>query len=230
MLLSPDDHRRIAQATVEAEATTRGEFVCVIADEASSYVEVSLAWGAAVALVAPVFLIVLISSTHLDDSFGGWRAAHIAANHNPVTLMLSTYAVAQGLLFVVIALLASIPVIRRALTPASLKRGHVRQRALEQFFARDLHKTHERTGVLIYTSLKDRCAEVIADIGINAKVDPKAWDEVIAALVAGMRAGKPGNGFVSAIEKSGRLLATHFPAQGTNPNELPDGIIETASP
>ena len=230
MFLSPEDHRRIEQATVAAESTTRGEFVCVVAEEASPYMEVPLAWAAAVALVAPVFLIVLGAATNLDEALRGWSAAHIAATHTAVTSVLSTYAMLQGLLFVAIALLASIPGVRRALTPASLKHGHVHQRALEQFFARDLHKTGERTGVLIYASLKDRCAEVIADTGINAKVDPRAWDEVIAALVAGMRAGEPGNGFVAAIEKSGRLLATHFPADGTNPNELPDGIIETASP
>lgn len=230
MFMSPDDHRRIEKATASAEATTRGEIVCVVAEEASFYMEVPLAWAAAVALVAPVFLIVLGAATHLDDTLRGWSAAHIAATHTAVTTVLSAYAMLQGLIFVAIALLTSIPVVRRALAPASLKHGHVHQRALEQFFARDLHKTDERTGVLIYASLKDRCAEVIADTGINATVDPRAWDEVIAALVAGIRAGQPGNGFVAAIEKTGRLLATHFPADRTNPNELPDGIIETASP
>jgi putative membrane protein len=230
MFLSPEDLTRIEQATAAAESTTRGEIVCVLAEEASPYMEVPFVWAAAGALVLPLFLLALGTATHLDDGLRGWSAAHIAATHSTVAIVLSAYALLQSILFIAITLVVSIPVVRRTLTPSSLKHGHVHQRALEQFFARDLHKTRERTGVLIYASLKDRCAEVIADAGINAKVDPRAWDEVIAALVARMRAGEPGEGFVAAIEKCRSLLATHFPAHGANANELPDVIVGTRSP
>ncbi len=231
MLLSAQDHTRIAQATAAAEATTRGEIVCVVADEAAPYMEVPLAWAAAGALVLPLIPLSFGAlAAHLDDGLRGWSAAHIAATHVTVAAVLGAYALLQCMLFLAIALLASIPIVRRLLTPGSLKRGYVHQRALEQFFARDLHTTRERTGVLIYASLKDRRAEVVADIGIHAKVGPQAWDGVIAVLVAGMRAGEPGNGVVAAIRETGRLLTTHFPAEGDNPNELPNTITETASP
>ena len=229
MFLSPDDHKRIEGARAAAAAMTRGDIVCVVANEASPYMEVPLAWAAAVALVAPGFLLILGTETHLDHAFGGWNAGHIAPTRFEVTSVLASYALLQGLLFVAIALVASIPGIRRALTPASVRHGHVHQRALEQFFARDLHKADEHSSVLIYASLKDRCAEVIADTGINSQVDPLAWNEVIATLVAGMRAGKPSDGFVAAIERSGRLLQTHFPAQHTNAHEASDRMTETAN-
>ena len=77
--------------------------------------------------------------------------------------------------------------------------------------------------------MTDRCAEVVADEGVNAKVSPQAWAEVIAALTVGMQAGKPGDGFVHAIEGCGRLLAAHFPSEGANRNELPDAVVETQS-
>lgn len=231
MLLSPQDSKRIEQATAAAEATTRGEIVCVVTEEASPYMEVPLAWAAAGALVLPLLLLALgTTAAHLDSGLRGWSAAHIAATHTAVATVLSAYAVLQCLLFVAIALLVSVPVVRRTFTPASLKHGQVHQRALEQFFARDLHNTRERSGVLIFASLKDRYAEVIADTGINDKVDPRAWNEVIAVLVAHMRTGELGNGFVAAIEKCGGLLATHFPARGPKPNELPDVIVVTPSP
>jgi putative membrane protein len=231
MLLSPQDHKRIELATAAAEATTRGQIVCVVAHEAAPYMEVPLAWAAAGALLTPVVLLALGGvATHWFDNVWGWSAVNVAATHTTIAAALGAYALLQCLLFVVIALMASIPAIRRTLTPASIKHGHVHQRALEQFFARGMENTHERTGVLIYASLQDRCAEVVADTGINANVDPRAWDEVIAALVTGMRAGQPGNGFVAAIERCGRLLALHFPAHGTRLNELPDGVIETAGP
>lgn len=214
MLLDPDEHRRIAEAVGAAEATTRGEIVCVITDEAARYAEVPLAWAAAGAIILPILAL-------------GWVAAHVGAAHASVLTALSGYALVQCLLFFGILLLVSIPVIRRTLTPPSLKRAHVRSRAMEHFFARSLDATRERTGVLILVSLKDRRAEVLADTGISDKVAPSAWDEVISDLVSGAKLKKPADGIVAAIARCGRILATHFPSGAYNPNELPNAIVES---
>ena len=225
MLLSPDEHERIQQAVAAAELTTRGEIVCVIADEASPYLEVPLAWAAAVAIALPLLLLALSNfSSHPDVMAWGWRAPHVGATHTDVNAALAAYAMAQSVLFIAVALLVSIPVVRRFLTPASLKRGHVHRRALEQFVARNLHNTREHTGVLIYASLEERCAEVLADTGVVAKVPINTWDEIIAKLVGNIKAGAPGDGFVEAVEHCGQILATHFPAHGRNLNELPNAI------
>ena len=67
MLLNPDDHKRIQQAVAAAELTTRGEIVCVVADEASPYLEVPFAWAAAVAIALPLLLLALSNfSSHPD--------------------------------------------------------------------------------------------------------------------------------------------------------------------
>ena len=230
MLLTPEDHTRIQQATQAAEATTRGEIVCVVANEASHYLEVPLAWAAVGALILPLLPLTLgVGANWLDQGLRGWSVGHVAASHATVIGVLVGYALIQSLLFTVIALIASIPVVRRALTPRLIRHGHVHQRAVEQFYARDLHKTRERTGVLIYASLKDRMVEVIGDDGINAKVGAHEWDEVVSRLTKGIKAGRPADGFVDAIGACGRLLATHFPAEGVNPNELPDGLSEDPS-
>jgi putative membrane protein len=227
MLLNSDDHRRIAQAVGAAEATTRGEIVCVVTDEAARYAEVPLAWAAAGALGLPILaLAVVVTAGKFDYAFGGWVAANVAAAHAAVVTALTGYALVQCLLFVAIMVLVSIPPIRRWLTPPSLKRAHVRARAMEQFFARSLDKTRERTGVLIFVSLKDRHAQVLADTGISGKVPPAAWDEVIGELVKGVKADKPADGFVGAIAMCGRLLSTHFPAGADNPNELANTVVE----
>jgi putative membrane protein len=228
VLLSRDDHQRIAHAVEEAEATTRGEIVCVVTDEAARYSEVPLAWAAAGALILPILALAATEvGGHFDYAFGGWTAAHVAAVHAAVVTALTWYAAVQCFLFVGILVVASIPPIRRRLTPPSLKRAHVRSRAMDQFFARNLDKTRERTGVLIFVSLKDRRAEVLADTGINSKVDPSAWDDVIGELVKGIKKGKAADGFVKAIASCGRLLTNHFPAPAENPNELPDDLIES---
>ena len=227
MLLSSEDHHRIEKAVTAAEATTRGEIVCVVTDEAAHYGEVPLAWATAAALLVPlVALAVAGVAGRFDYAFGGWAAGHVAAAHAAVLTALTSYALAQGALFIGVFALVSIPPIRRRLTPTPHKRVQVRARALEQFYARGLDKTRERTAVLIFVSLHDRRAEVLADSGISDKVDASAWSDVIADLVAGIRDRKPGDGFVAAIERCGRHLAEHFPAGPDNPNELSDTLVE----
>jgi len=228
MLLSRDDHDRIERAIAAAEATTRGEIVCSVTDEAATYAEVPLAWAATGALLLPLLaLAVARAAGHFDYALGGWSAAHVAAMHAAVLTALTGYALLQCLLFASIFALVSLSPVRRALTPPALKRTRVRERALEQFFARGLDKTREHTGVLIFVSLKDRRAEVLADSGINAKVGAAAWDKAIEDLLSGVKVGDPGRGLVAAIERCGRLLTEHFPAGPENPDELPNALIET---
>lgn len=227
MLLSPDDHRRIAEAVGAVEATTRGEIVCVLTNEASRYPEVPLAWAAAGAILLPALgLADARFIGDIDYAFGGWAAAHMAAAHAAVLTTLNGYALVQFLLFLGILVLASIPPVRRMLTPAYMKRSEVHARALEHFFSRHLDMTREHTGVLIFVALKDRRAEVLADSGISSKVPPSAWDEVVNELVEGAKTNAAGDGIVAAVVRSGRLLAEHFPAGVDNPNERPDALIE----
>lgn len=228
MLLSSEDHVRIELAIATAERGTRGEIVCIVTDEVGPYAEVPLAWAAVVALVFPFLMLAGAGAVGLFDyAFGGWVAAQLAATHAAVLTALTTYALLQCTLFVGVFVIASIPPIRRRLTPVLLKRARVRKRALEQFFERGLNETEERTGVLIFVSLNDRRAEVLADSGINAKVDASAWSDVVTDLVAGVVAGRPGDGIVAAIGRCGGILAGHFPAEPDNLDELPDRLIES---
>ena len=48
----------------------------------------------------------------------------------------------------------------------------------------------------------------------------------MAALIAEIREGRPGEGLSAAIGKIGAILAEHFPFTGTDPNEMPDRLIE----
>ena len=48
----------------------------------------------------------------------------------------------------------------------------------------------------------------------------------MAALLAGLRAGRPADGLVDAVGKVGAVLAQHFPRADDDVNELPDRLIE----
>jgi len=229
MKLTPAEHARINAAIAEAEARTSGEIFCILAREVSDYRETPLVWAAAAAFLLPLLLIPMGFEAAWFDwvpFFGGWTAGHAGGQDYATTAALAAFAAVQALTFLAAALVVSLPGLRRALTPRALKRERVHKAALEQFLAKGLHVTAGRTGVLIFASVGDHVAEVIADEGIYAKVDAGVWREAIERLTGGLRAGKPADGFVAAIELCGAVLAEHFPPGSRNPNEIPDTLVE----
>lgn len=227
-MLSETDRARIEAAVKAAEAGTTGEIYCVVAPESSEYLEVPIAWGAIAALAAPAAL--LAAGIHVsapDDFGGGWSAAQMSsAAEAAAREALSGAILLQGALFVVVAMLVAIPVVRQFMTPRALKRERVRRRAHEQFLAKNLQATRERTGVLIYVSAREHMAELIADDGIAAKVQDGAWEGAMRRLIEGLKSGRPAEGFEDAIGLCGAILAEHFPPrEGDNPNELSDSVV-----
>jgi putative membrane protein len=223
--MTPQDLDRIAGAVAQAEKTTAGEIFCVLAPEVSDYRETPLVWAAAAALVLPAgALFAGFRPEMLTRLFGGWSVGHAAALDGAILSALSTYIAAQAVVFVVAALLASIPPVRRALTPGSLKAARVRRAAMEQFLGHGLHVTRDRTGVLIFAALAEHRVEVIADEGIYAAAPNTVWDEVVADMVSGLKAGKIADGFVAAVARTGTILAAHVPPRADDRNELPDGL------
>ncbi|HEY8573033.1 TPM domain-containing protein [Phenylobacterium sp.] len=223
---SPSDLAAIEAAVREAEARTTGEIYCVVAEESSDYAETPLAWAAGVALLGPILLLLIGVTVELPNLFGGWTAAQADAGRAAAQAALVDAVLLQGLLFLATFLLGSIPAVRRRLTPRGLKRERVRRHAQELFAAKNLHATRERTGVLIYVSAAEHMAELIADEGIAAVVEPGVWERAMAALVAGLKRNEPAAGFAAAIGLCADVLAEHFPARpGDNPNELPDAVV-----
>ena len=201
-MISQADRERIADAIRVAEAKTSGEIFCVIARHASDYRLVPLAWAAAVALVVPAPLIY----------FTLWPA--------------SVIYVVQLIVFIAAALGLSLPDVRFHIVPRRTQHERAHLQAMQQFLAHGLHHTKNRTGVLIFASVAERYAEIVADAGINEKVTPHVWDQAIAALIAGVKQGRAGDGFVAAIEQCGAVLAEHFPPGALDRDELPNKLVE----
>jgi putative membrane protein len=230
--LSPSDLTAIEAAVRAAEVRTTGEIYCVVTEESSHYNEIPIAWAAGVALLGPAVLLIAGVHVTIPDLFATWSASDVgAAIETAVRRALIGAIVVQGLLFVVTALIVSIPAVRRALTPRSLKRHRVQRRAAEQFIAKNMHLTRERTGVMLFVSLGERMAELIADEGIADHVEPHVWDRAMAALTDGLKHGQVEAGFAAAIGLCGDVLAEKFPARpGDNPNELPDAVVILPKP
>ena len=82
------------------------------------------------------------------------------------------------------------------------------------------------TACLIYLLLADHDFEIVADRGIDARVGHAGWEKICQSRWrAQFRAGNFEGGVIKGIEAVSRELATHFPAQGAGPNELPDAPV-----
>jgi putative membrane protein len=112
------------------------------------------------------------------------------------------------------------------LIPGPIKSRRANARAVELFKVGAERRTTGRTGIVIYLSMRERRAEIVADEAIASKVAPEVWGEAMAAMLVELKRGHCGAGVVAAVESIGAILATALPFTGTDPNELPDRLIE----
>lgn len=214
-MLNAMDHSRITEAVARAEDGTSGEIVVVLAGETSHYPEVALAWAAILALVVPALALALgvHPLTVAADTAGVWMVAQSGALEGELTLALGLYALVQTVLFVLMFALMEIPAVRRALTPAILKRHKVERAARQQFAAIAARAAGSETGVLIFVALVDRQVRIHADQALHSKADDSAWTAAASAIGAAMKhSADPTSGIVEAVEICGAVLRAHFPA------------------
>ncbi|HXS06420.1 MAG TPA: hypothetical protein VN723_06485 [Rhizomicrobium sp.] len=227
-MLSRSDHERIAAAITDAESKTAGEIFCVLTQEVSRYREVPLAWAAVAAFVAPPLLVMAgLHRLAMADIFSSWTDDTVRAVENLILRALTTYTLLQAAIFLAVALIASLPRIRRFLTPRFLKRHRVRQVARHHFAASGARLSHAEPHILIYASLHDRQVELVAHHAIHQAVGEGPWNDAVAAVTQGMTSGKPADGFIRAIAICGEAMARHFPPNGAPKNLLPNDILES---
>ena len=200
MTLSDTDRARISAAIRAAEARTSGEIVCVLAQSSTGPTALPVLIAAVLALALPWLLMAMTA------------------------LPLQRILELQLVVFLVLLIVLSLPGVRVALVPPAARRAAAHRVALEQFRSRGIARKKDRAGILIFVSLAERYARIVADDGIAARVRQSQWQQAVDALVADMREDRVADGFVSAIEACGAVLAAHFPPTGPGKDELPDRI------
>lgn len=199
---------RIAEAVRRAEALSRGQLVPVVVGKSDAYPEAR--WRGGLLAVALVTVGLLGAGVPL------------------VAWELPLFQLAAGIAG---ALVAAWDPIERLLAGRRALDEAVRARALRAFHEHGLQRTEEGTGVLVFASLFEREAVVLGDHGIHARMGDD-WNQAVAALVAGLRAGDAAKGFVDAVAVCGARLAEHFPRDpSSHPprNELEDQIRASQS-
>ncbi|MCB8819091.1 TPM domain-containing protein [Microvirga rosea] len=200
-MISPEDHTRLSQAIRDAEDLTTGEIMVVVAEQASSYRSIPVLWALLTALVVPWPLIAI------------------------TTLGPARIFLIQLLVGVFLSVFLSWPSRRHRLVPGFIKRARAREAAAREFLSRGLTRTRERTGVLIYVALAERYAEILVDTGIADRVEKSVWHDIIADLTGQIREGRLTDGLVTAIRRSGAILAEHAPPRFDDVDELPNKVI-----
>ncbi len=206
--MTPEEHARIAAAIRDAETRTAGEIFCVGARRSDTYF-----FPAAFMVTVGILAVSLAVA---------WAAHWWWFDLATTTLVLAqAFAFASAMLLLYLVPDTRLPLVLRGLR---YRRAH--HNALKQFLARNVHITNRRTGVLIFVSLAERYAEVVADAGINRKVPQEVWNGVVAALIDKARGGRLADGFEDAVQTVGALLAEHFPVRSGDRNELDDHVVE----
>ena len=220
--LSAEDHQRVSDAVAKAEARTAGEIVTVVADRSDGYSDVALALAALVSFTA-LALFALFPDVFLgiiERFIDGW-------NHDWTDRELLGIATALAILkFLAAYLLLLWQPLRFALIPGPIKTARALGRAIDLFKVGAERRTHGRTGILIYLSMLERRAEIVADEAIVSKVTPDTWGEAMAAMLVEIKQGRVADGMIAAVERVGAVLAEHFPRAEDDVNELPDRLIE----
>ncbi len=221
-MLTEAERGRVTQAVIAAEADTDAEIVTIVAPRSDPYHDIGLNLGIAAMLLVAGIAALNPSAIESKISWfqNGWEGG-VNLGRSFFALML-----VEAIVFVIVRFALTWAPLRLALTPKAVRSRRVRRRAIQYFKVGAERRTQARVGVLLYLSLDERLAEIVADEAIHSRVAPERWGEAMAALIDQVRAGHPGEGMAAAVTAIGRIVAEHFPKTETDMNELPDRLIE----
>lgn len=220
--ISEDDHKRVSVAVAEAEKLSSGEIVTILADRSDGYTDVALAWSALVAFLA-------LGALAIAPSFymGLYERFIADWGHEWTPRMILSLALGvASLKFAGMMLLQLWQPLKFLLIPAPIRTMRVHDRALRAFRIGAEQRTTGRTGILIYLSMREHRAEIVADEAIATKVEPEVWAEAMNAMLAELRQGRAADAMIAAVTRVGVVLTTHVPRLEGDINELPDRLIE----
>ncbi len=201
--LAAADRDAVVAAVRAAEEKTSAEIVPMVVASSDSYPKAEMACAVAVGLLAGV-----LGNLALGRQ-GMW-----------------SFLVLFGL-FALAAFEAAKrwPPLKRVFVSRERALHETRQAAQAAFCAHDLAATRQRNAVLLYVSVFEHLVLILPDRGLAAKVDQRVLDAVAAELSQGIRAGRPAQALVAAIEALAQAAAPHFPPQPDDVNELKDLIL-----
>jgi putative membrane protein len=211
--LTAAERERVTRCVREVEKSTSGEIVPLV--RSSSY-----HYPAATLFGALVLSVVIASAlTAADAAFKPWGGLSLV----DLWVFPAVFAVA---FLVAYPLLRGIPALKRLFISRAEITEEIEEAALTAFYRHRLTETRDRTGILLFVSVYERRAVVLADKGINLKVAPETWKQVVDLIVQGIRDGRPAEGLCEAIARCGEIITAQFPVRAGDRDELRNLIVE----
>lgn len=207
--LSDTGVQKIEQAVRGAEKKTSGEIVPMVVSRSSTVGHV------------PFLLFFVLLSVIL---LFGWHEFHLGWG-DLYFVQGALVLGGAGLLLFLCHLLGRLCFVQRLFVTAADQEHQVNLRAEVEFFESGIHSTDGSTGILIFTSLMEHRAVVLADESIAKKLPPETWEGVVKLLISGIRKKDLAQGYCDAIEEVGRILETHFPIQKDDKDELRNHLV-----
>ena len=202
--LTKEEQDSLVQCVKDVEKRTSGEIVPVIASTSYDYRRAGLIGGLIFGVVAAVCTATIFNRTDM------WA-------------FLVQFL---GFFFVFSRLLNAFPAMKKPFISKREMQEEVNEAAFTAFYQYGLHHTRDLTGIIIYVSVFERSVQILADKGINDKVDPNVWGEVITTITEGIRAGRSGEALCHGVTRCGELVTRNFPIKPDDTDELPNLIIE----
>lgn len=220
--LDQNEHDIVSKAVAAAELTTSGEIVTVLADRSDGYTDVALWWALGLSFTAMSVIAAFPEPVlgWLDSLSGGWETDWTRGQ--VLTLVLG---VGLATLLITLAIQLWQP-LKFRMIPSPVTAQRVRDAAIRHFKVGTERRTHGRTGVLLYLSMREHRAEIVADDSIAAYVLPEVWGEAMVDMLAEVSKGCIAQGLAAGVRDVGIVLAEHFPRDADDKNELPDRLIE----
>jgi putative membrane protein len=217
-LFSSADRKQIADAVKAAESETSAEIAPVVAMASGRYdrgEDVFGLWVGISAMIAVWFLV--------PDDFPAVSEWGDSARHLKLGLLIG--AVLFGFLFG--AMIAGRSAwLRRLFTAREEMAGEVWRSASRVFFDNRIHHTKSGTGIMIYLSLLEHRAVVLADQQVEARVGRVAMEELCQQVTSELHDGKTvTEALCATIISAGEKLGPVLPRETDDENELGDALI-----
>lgn len=96
--------------------------------------------------------------------------------------------------------------------------------ALKEFYRLGMDKTRDKTGVLVYILLSERKLQIVADKGINDRVENETWQKIADKIAERFKQGEYLDGVIDGLNEIGKILSQNFPVKPDDKNELSNEV------
>jgi len=214
---SDDEKQRIEQAVNDAEAKTSAEIVPVLASSSGRYDRAEDAAGVWLSVVFMGVAWVLLQGQGAGAAQWGLTWARFE-----LPLLIVAVVVGYGLGMVIATYSWTL---RRLFTPKKHMTSEVELGASHAFFDSRVHHTKGDAGVLIYISLFEHRARILADQSALEKLGQEALDELCSKLVEGIKEGDLATALCEVIKDAGDRLAAVLPSTEDTHNEIENTLV-----